>query len=89
MATVSITVKGKVQGVFFRQTTKEVATRLGLTGEVRNLPNGDVNIIASGKEEQLRLLTVWCHRGPEKAKVDSVDSSTIEERSFPSFKIVR
>jgi acylphosphatase len=84
-----ITVKGKVQGVFYRQTTKETANRLGLTGEVKNLPNGDVYIVASGTEEQLKALVEWCKKGPERAVVTDVIVDEVPARSFDKFKVVR
>ena len=51
--TISITVSGKVQGVFFRQSTKENALKLGITGEVRNTEDGKVFITATGSKDQL------------------------------------
>lgn len=70
---VHILVSGKVQGVFYRATTKEVADRLGLTGWVRNLPDGRVEIVAEGEEDALKNLISWCWEGPPLARVDSVD----------------
>ncbi|NHJ33585.1 MAG: acylphosphatase [Asgard group archaeon] len=56
---VEIVVKGLVQGVSFRVYTKRKASSLGLTGHVRNLPNGDVEVIAEGKRNQLLQLINW------------------------------
>jgi len=89
LQSVAITVKGKVQGVFFRQTTRETAVRLGITGEVKNLPDGDVSIIATGTEEQLKELTAWCHQGPKRASVSQVIVEKIPVRSFSGFTVVR
>jgi acylphosphatase len=89
MKTILITVKGKVQGVFYRQTTKEIATGLGITGEVKNLSNGDVRIIATGTEEQLQGLTTWCRKGPERAVVSQVLTEEVPTQSFDKFKVVR
>ena len=89
LKTISITVKGKVQGVFYRQTTKETASRLGITGEVKNLSNGDVHIIGTGTEEQLQSLTAWCKRGPERAIVTDVITENLPTQSFDRFKVVR
>jgi len=89
LRTISVTVKGKVQGVFYRQTTKETAGRLGITGEVKNLSNGDVHIIATGTEEQLQSLITWCKRGPERAAVTDVIVENIPTQSFEKFKVVR
>jgi len=67
--TLSITISGKVQGVFFRQSAKEKALELGLTGQVKNLGDGNVHIIASGTREQLSAFTDWCKKGPRRAVV--------------------
>jgi len=87
--TIAITVKGKVQGVFYRQSTKEKARELGLTGVVRNLENGDVEIIASGESEKLNKLTEWSKTGPPKAVVSVIDVKEIPLREFSSFTIDR
>lgn len=70
---VHITVSGRVQGVFFRANTQEVAQRLGLVGYVRNLPDGRVEVVAEGDEEALRKLIDWCHEGPSLARVERVE----------------
>ncbi len=70
---VYITVAGRVQGVFFRANTQEVAQRLGLSGYVRNLPDGRVEVVAEGEEEALRKLVDWCHEGPPLARVERVE----------------
>ena len=66
LQTISITVSGKVQGVFYRQSTKEMATSLGITGQVKNLSDGSVYIIATGTKEQLDKLVDWCRQGPRR-----------------------
>ena len=68
-------VSGRVQGVFFRQTTAQEATRLGLHGWVRNLPDGDVEALIEGKPETVEQMIAWCHHGPPSARVDSVSVS--------------
>lgn len=89
LQTISITVKGVVQGVFYRQSTKETAIQKGITGEVKNRPDGSVQIIATGTEEQLNKLIEWCRTGPERAIVTNVLVEKITLRSFSSFKIAR
>jgi len=89
MQTVSIIVSGKVQGVFYRQNTKEKATALGIQGTVENLDDGSVSIIASGTREQLQQLIQWCHQGPSKAKVDQVTVTEIPVQAFNGFRILR
>ncbi len=68
-----IWVSGRVQGVFYRASTAEVAEQLGLTGWVRNLPDGRVEIVAEGGEEGLQKLLAWCRQGPPAARVTSVE----------------
>lgn len=65
--------RGTVQGVFFRQSTRVEADRLGLVGFVRNLPNGDVEAVAEGSKEALDAFLTWCRRGPPHAHVQSID----------------
>jgi acylphosphatase len=65
-------VTGKVQGVFFRAYTREQAERLQLTGWVRNLADGRVEVYACGEPAQLAALEHWLRRGPELAEVDSL-----------------
>lgn len=66
-------VTGKVQGVFYRANTQRKATELGLTGWVRNLSDGRVEVKAFGNKEQLELLKTWLWEGPAAAKVSAVD----------------
>ncbi len=67
-----IIVSGYVQGVAFRAYTKKQAERLGLSGFVRNLENGSVEIEAQGNEEALNRLIHWAHRGAPTSDVESV-----------------
>jgi len=87
--TISIIVEGKVQGVFFRQSTAKKAIELGITGEVSNLPDGSVAIIATGTEEKLEELTAWCRQGPSKAIVTAIVKKELPLRSFRDFSIQR
>lgn len=65
-------VVGKVQGVGFRQATVREANQLGISGWVRNQADGSVALMLCGKEEALEAMTAWLQRGPDRAKVDSV-----------------
>ncbi len=67
------TVHGLVQGVAFRYHTRATATRLHLSGWVRNLPKGAVEILAEGPPQQLKELATWLRKGPDFARVDRVD----------------
>lgn len=84
-----ITVKGKVQGVYFRASTQDKAEELGLTGEVRNLPDGNVEVIACGRDEQVQRLLEWCHVGPPRAEVEEVLVEELPVRPFDGFRVVR
>jgi len=68
-------VSGRVQGVFFRQETLRVATREGLGGWVRNLPDGRVEAVFEGPADAVARAERWCHRGPPWASVDAVVAS--------------
>jgi acylphosphatase len=87
--TLSITISGKVQGVYYRQSAKEKAQELGITGSVKNLPNGDVFLMATGAPEQLKQLVEWCRIGPSRAVVNNVKVQQIEDRLFSGFTIQR
>jgi len=76
---VHLFVRGRVQGVFFRASTQREAKRLGLTGWVKNRPDGSVEILAEGEEDGLKELIGWAHRGPSAARVERVD---VRWRSF-------
>ncbi|KAK7194527.1 acylphosphatase [Novymonas esmeraldas] len=67
-----ILVSGRVQGVFYRKYTALQAAELGVTGTVRNLPDGRVEVFAEGTEAQVAALVLWCHRGSPKAQVTDV-----------------
>lgn len=85
----NIRVFGKVQGVFFRASTQERARALGLRGFVRNEPDGSVYIEAEGEAEKLQQLAAWCEQGPERARVERVETETGEQKGFDDFSIDR
>ena len=89
LLTYSITVSGKVQGVFYRQSTKEKAITLDISGSVMNKKNGDVEIIATGLKEQLDQLVSWCRQGPPKAVVENIIVKELPLESFERFIIQR
>ncbi len=78
-----------MQGVWYRQSTKEKALELGITGEVSNQPDGTVKIIATGTKEQLTQFTKWCRQGPPKANVTNLHVNELPLQSFNSFTIER
>jgi acylphosphatase len=78
MAAACFRVGGKVQGVWFRASTREEAVRLGLRGYARNLPDGDVEVLAIGDEDALQRLAVWLQVGPPMARVDAVQRVDVD-----------
>jgi acylphosphatase len=85
---VHIIVSGRVQGVCFRAYTLEYAGHQGLTGIVRNLPNGDVEIVAEGERAAIESLVAWARTGPSSARVDDVGVSYEEATGeYPDFRI--
>jgi acylphosphatase len=89
MPTLHIIVKGKVQGVFYRATAKEVADRCRIKGWVRNTKEGDVEIMASGSKEDLQSFVDWCRKGPNRAIVQDVFITTEDDTSFEDFLVIR
>jgi acylphosphatase len=89
LQTIRLVVEGKVQGVFYRQSTREKATELGITGTVRNREDGHVEIIATGTPEQLEQFTRWCNQGPPRAVVNRIQSSPLPLQAFKNFIIIR
>ena len=67
-----IRVTGRVQGVFYRQSTLEMAQGLGLCGWVRNLPDGSVEALFEGERALVEQAVAWCRQGPPRAAVSSV-----------------
>jgi acylphosphatase len=89
LQTISITVSGVVQGVYYRQSTKEKALELGVSGIVKNLPDGNVHVLATGTADQLDQLVQWCKQGPKHARVNSVNVEQIDAQEFFGFTIQR
>ncbi len=87
---IEILITGRVQGVFFRHTAMEEAQGLGLSGEVQNLPDGAVAVIAEGPREALDELLAWCRHGPPGASVEEVRVRRGPARGeFRTFRVVR
>lgn len=86
----SLWVSGRVQGVFFRESARREAERLGVRGWVRNLPDGRVEALVEGLAEAVDAFIRWCHKGPPAARVDGVtvkDAAPTGE--FSSFTVER
>jgi len=68
-----VTIHGFVQGVWFRQSTKDEANRIGVGGWVMNLPDGTVQALFEGEKKKVEEIVGWCHRGPSGARVSKVE----------------
>jgi acylphosphatase len=87
--TFQVVITGKVQGVFFRSTLKNVAQETGVNGWTRNLPDGSVEALLQGDESKVQKVIEWCHIGPRGAHVVSVKASPIDEtKSYRSFAVL-
>jgi acylphosphatase len=78
-------VEGRVQGVFYRDSCRREAQRLGVSGWVRNRPDGSVEVVAEGPRERVEDLLTWCRQGPPRASVTGLsvtDEAPAAERSF-------
>jgi len=69
---VHLIVEGRVQGVWFRDSTRRQAVELGVNGWVRNLPDGRVEVLAEGAADKVERLAAWCRQGPPAARVSKV-----------------
>ncbi len=81
-------ITGRVQGVFFRQETKQMAQALGLMGWVKNLPDGRVEVMASGAVAEVEQLHSWLQHGPAMAQVANLECEEVKWEEFDSFTIV-
>lgn len=81
-------ISGRVQGVWFRASTQEEAKKLGVTGLARNLPDGSVEVIACGTEEQLSQLYQWLQKGPPLAEVKEVKSEEVALKDYDRFGVL-
>ncbi|MBI2912092.1 MAG: acylphosphatase [Chloroflexi bacterium] len=70
---IHVVLRGRVQGVYFRQSAQEMARRLGLSGWVRNNSEGSVEAVAEGPRDALEQFVAWCRRGPPGAYVQEAD----------------
>jgi acylphosphatase len=85
---VHVFISGRVQGVFFRASTKEEADGLGITGWVRNVPDGRVEVVFEGDEVPVESMLSWCHRGPTGSRVSDVEVKREEYRGeFDTFSV--
>ncbi|WP_199117706.1 acylphosphatase [Pedobacter sp. ASV28] len=89
MKHINIKVIGKVQGVFFRTSTKAVADQMGVKGKVKNEKDGSLLIEAEAEQAVLDMFVEWCHEGPEKAKVESIEIIEGEVQNYSNFVVIK
>lgn len=87
MKAIHLVIHGRVQGVFFRKYTYEKANDLQLKGLVRNLPNGDVEVIAEGTEDVLEEFVTWCYQGSPASKVERIENMVVGFIGYTHFTI--
>ena len=88
MANRAFLIFGRVQGVFFRDSTKKEALKLGLNGSAVNLPDGTVKVCLNGESEDIDLLERWLQIGPDLAQVESVIEVDIDQQlELNGFKV--
>ncbi|MDQ3494713.1 MAG: acylphosphatase [Pseudomonadota bacterium] len=79
MSAARFLVSGRVQGVFFRASTREQAQRRSLRGHARNLPDGRVEVLAAGEDDAINALARWLQQGPPMAQVARVERERASE----------
>lgn len=89
MKAIQITVSGRVQGVFFRASTKAVADQLGMKGFVKNQKDGTVLIHAEGDELFMDDFIEWCKFGPDDAKVTDAKIEDVEVKNYRNFEVLK
>ncbi|KAA9039118.1 acylphosphatase [Ginsengibacter hankyongi] len=89
MKTVHLKISGKVQGVFFRASAKEIASLHKISGWIKNTYDDKVEALITGKREDVEKFIAWCKRGPEKAHVENVIITNIELQMFEGFEVIR
>lgn len=89
MKHLTIKISGKVQGVFFRASTKDAAEQMDIKGFVRNEKDGSVYVEAEGEDDNLTQFLAWCHQGPPHAEVKNVHIEEDGIQGFSRFEIKR
>lgn len=84
---IHVTISGKVQGVWFRASAKEQADRLGLTGWVRNLSDGRVEVMAVGSQDDINAFREWLKQGPTLAQVTHFEFEELPWEEYNNFEV--
>ena len=88
MKQVHVRVSGRVQGVFFRAEARSRAESLGLSGWIRNEPDGSVAAVFAGEPERVDSMVEWCRRGPAGARVDEVEATDAADEPGHGFRVL-
>jgi acylphosphatase len=89
LKTIHVVIRGRVQGVFFRSSLKNVADDIFVTGWTRNLEDGTVEAVLQGEENNVRRVIDWCHIGPSNARVESVCETPVDKgKIYRNFVII-
>ena len=83
----NLLIRGTVQGVAYRASAVDIAMRLGITGYIKNNPEGTVSCEVEGEEEYLHKFVQWCHHGPGRAKVEHVSITAGDVKGYTSFEM--
>jgi acylphosphatase len=88
MKALHLMIHGRVQGVWFRASMQEIASRLKIRGWVRNMPDGSVVTHIQGDDKAVNDMLVWCYQGPPGAKVDRIDFNEVTPQAeYKTFSI--
>ena len=82
-----VVVHGQVQGVFFRDSCRREASRLGVTGWVRNADDGSVDAVFEGEADAVEAMCRWCQVGPSHARVERVETTTEQPAGEREFRV--
>lgn len=86
---VRMRISGRVQGVYYRDSCRQMAQRLGVDGWVRNRHDGTVEVVAEGSRDDVGALAAWCRQGPPRAVVDRVEFFDEEPEGLQGFRVTR
>lgn len=89
MICLHLLIRGRVQGVYFRSSSKSVAEELEINGWIRNTDAGDVELLACGEEKKLSRFLEWCRKGPSRARVTELIQSASDAIPPSGFEILR
>ncbi len=84
-----IKIKGRVQGVDFRASTKAVADQLKIRGTIHNEKDGTISVEAEGDDQMMEQFLEWCQEGPEYAIVESIEVDEASDKAYKNFEVIR